>query len=47
VKAAAPEAGCGDRLRLIGPQRGASRQDQTAASAHDHYDGSTEWAALL
>ena len=47
MKTASPAAGCGDRLRLTGPQRAASCQDQMAASAHYHYDGSTEWAALL
>ena len=47
VRAAATAAGCGDRLRVIDPQRAAIFQDQMAASPHYHYDGSTEWAALL
>ncbi|MDX1528737.1 MAG: class II aldolase/adducin family protein, partial [Gammaproteobacteria bacterium] len=47
VKAAAAAAGAGDRLKPIDPQRVAMIQDQMAASENYHYDGSTEWAALL
>ncbi len=47
VKAAAAAAGTGDRMRLIDPQRVALIQDQMAESPHYHYDGTTEWAALL
>jgi len=37
----------GDQLRVIDPQRVAMIQDQMRDSANYHYDGSTEWAALL
>ena len=47
VKAAAAAAGAGDRLREMDPQRVAMIEDQMRDSAHYHYDGSTEWAALL
>jgi len=47
MKAAATAAGTGDRVAPIDPQRVAMIQDQMAASENYHYDGSTEWAALL
>ena len=47
VKAAATAAGAGEHLREMDPQRVAMIEDQMRASAHYHYDGSTEWAALL
>lgn len=47
VKAAAAAAGAGDRLKPIDPQRVAMIQEQMAASENYHYDGTTEWAALL
>ena len=47
VKAAAVAAGTGDSMRVINPQRLAMFQDQMTNSPHYHYDGSTEWAALL
>jgi len=47
VKAAAAAAGMGDELRVIDPQRVAMLQDQMRDSPNYHYDGSTEWAALL
>ena len=40
-------AGAGERLRLMDPQRVAMIQDQMRESDHYHYDGTTEWAALL
>ena len=46
-KAAATAAGAGEHLREMDPQRVAMIEDQMRASAHYHYDGSTEWAALL
>lgn len=45
VELAAP--GMGDQLRVIDPQRVAMIQDQMRDSAHYHYDGRTEWAALV
>ena len=47
VKAAAIAAGTGEHLREMDPQRVAMIEDQMRASAHYHYDGSTEWAALM
>ena len=47
VKAAAVAAGTGDSMRVIDPQRVAMIQDQMTDSSHYHYDGTTEWAALL
>jgi len=47
VKAGAAAAGFGDTVREIDPQRVAMIQDQMADSPHYHYDGTTEWAALL
>ncbi|MDE0702134.1 MAG: class II aldolase/adducin family protein [Rhodospirillaceae bacterium] len=47
VKAAATAAGMGEGMREIDPQRVAMIEDQMRESAHYHYDGSTEWAALL
>jgi ribulose-5-phosphate 4-epimerase/fuculose-1-phosphate aldolase len=47
VKAAATAAGTGKPLHLIDRQRVAMIQDQMRASPNYHYDGSTEWAALL
>ncbi|MXW91068.1 MAG: hypothetical protein F4114_02555 [Rhodospirillaceae bacterium] len=47
VKAAATAAGMGEGMREIDPQRVAMIEDQMLESAHYHYDGSTEWAALL
>ena len=47
VKAAAAAAGAGEHLREMDPQRVAMIEDQMRESAHYHYDGSTEWAALL
>ena len=47
VKAAAVAAGAGERMREMDPQRVAMIEDQMRDSAHYHYDGSTEWAALL
>ena len=47
VKAAATAAGAGERMREMDPQRVAMIEDQMRESAHYHYDGSTEWAALL
>ena len=40
-------AGAGERMLEMDPQRVAMIEDQMRASAHYHYDGSTEWAALL
>ena len=47
VKAAASAVGAGERIREMDPQKVAMFQDQMRGSAHYHYDGSTEWAALL
>ena len=47
VKAAATAAGAGEQLREMDPQRVAMIEDQMRESANYHYDGSTEWAALL
>lgn len=47
VKASAAAAGAGGRLREMDPQRVAMIEDEMRESAHYHYDGSTEWAALL
>ena len=47
VQVRAGGAGAGDRLRTIDRQRVAMLQEQMRESPHYHYDGSTEWAALL
>lgn len=47
VKATATAVGAGERLHEMDPQRVAMIEDQMRSSAHYHYDGSTEWAALL
>lgn len=46
IKATAA-AGANGRLHVIDPKRLATIQQQMAGSEHYHYDGSTEWAALL